>query len=74
MSRELTETERAANRLLGLKEYNVWAREVVYSCITVWAMNEDEAGNLANNEGFDKDDIVDSADFEITDVEEVKDE
>lgn len=74
MSTEITEAEKAANRLLGLKEYDVYARETVYSCKRVWAMDEAEAEELASNAGFTREDEFDGDNFEITDVEEVEHE
>jgi hypothetical protein len=64
------EAMNAANKLLGKKQFNVFARETVYSCKKVWAYDEDEAEKLASEEGFGNDDIFDGADFEITEVEE----
>jgi hypothetical protein len=65
-----TEVQDAANKLLGKKKFNVFARETVYSSKKVWAYTEGEAEKLASETGFDNDDIFDVVDFEITDVEE----
>jgi hypothetical protein len=67
---EDTEIQDAANKLLGKKKFNVYARETVYSCKKVWAYTEDEAEKLASEKGFGNEDIFDGADFEITEVEE----
>lgn len=68
---DIDTAERAANILLGLKEYDVYARETVYSLKRVWALNEDDAEKVAHDEGFTNEDIIDGADFEITEVEEI---
>jgi hypothetical protein len=65
-------TEHAVQKLLGKKQYEVLASEKVYYSKRVWAYDEADAETVASDEGFSLKDIYDGNFFEITDIEEVK--
>lgn len=75
MSTELNVVEQEAlNKVEGLKQYGVYASELVYYAKKVWAKDEEDAQRVATDEGFTNQEIYDGYDFEITEVEEVSDE
>jgi hypothetical protein len=63
--------EKVAKRLQGLKQFTVQARETAYYSKTIWAKDDEEAGEIANND-CDWGDPVDYADFDVFDIEEDK--
>jgi hypothetical protein len=72
---ELTEVEQTAmNKIAGLKQYEVYASELVYYAKKVWAVDEEDARRKANEEGFSNQEIYDGHDFEMHEVEEVDEE
>lgn len=71
----MTEAEQVAlNKVEGLKQYEVMAKETVYYSKVVWAKDELDAQSIMNRQGYELSDIYDSAYFEYTDTEEVSDE
>lgn len=72
MSTELNVVEQEAlNKVEGLKQYGVYATELVYYAKKVWAKDEEDAQRVATDEGFTNQEIYDGYDFEITEVEEI---
>ena len=69
MTKEEQLAEDIAKRLEGLKKFTLHSRETVYYARTIWAKDEDEAQEIADNEG-EWGDPVDYADFDIYEIEE----
>ena len=61
--------EDVAKRMEGLKKFTLNSRETVYYARTVWAKDEDDAREIADNEG-DWGEPVDYDDFEVYEVYE----
>lgn len=64
--------QEALNKVEGLKQYEVYATELVYYAKKVWAKDEEDAQRVATDEGFTNQEIYDGYDFEVTEVEEVE--
>ena len=63
--------EAVAKRLEGKRHYMVYASEVVYYRIPVWAASESEARDQVYEGEVDIGDPQDAANFEVHDIQEV---